>query len=455
MMLDRMEGNAELKTSVHQMLASRRLTHSVLLVGEEGLGAGFAARCIAADYLYPAGGAPAEALLRGECCRAVGKAGKRDSGQIETGIVREAISVEGMGAGGRYLVSQVTAMRSEIFNTSLSAEGRAVLLYHVERMNEESANALLKVMEEPPEGVLFLLTADSLAGVLPTIRSRCVSFAIAPVSPAACARYCTAHGVDKKTAALYSELFDGHIGTVLTAARDKARTEQVDKAMELARAAQAGDSYTAAVLLAMLIGKWSGLAVDGYVGLVVALFILFSAYKAAKETLSPLLGQAPDPELVQEIRDIVMAHDTVQGVHDLVVHDYGPGRCMISLHAEVPAHGDIMEMHDVIDNIEKELAEKLHCQAVIHMDPIVTDDASVGVLRRQIAEVVKQVDPRMTIHDFRMVQGTTHTNLIFDAVLPFSSGKTPEQAAEEIRQRVRQLNGTYFAVVTVEHSYTD
>ena len=254
MMLDRMEGNAELKTSVHQMLASRRLTHSVLLVGEEGLGAGFAARCIAADYLYPAGGAPAEALLRGECCRAVGKAGKRDSGQIETGIVREAISVEGMGAGGRYLVSQVTAMRSEIFNTSLSAEGRAVLLYHVERMNEESANALLKVMEEPPEGVLFLLTADSLAGVLPTIRSRCVSFAIAPVSPADCARYCTAHGVDKKTAALYSELFDGHIGTVLTAARDKARTEQVDKAMELARAGQppcpgtgpAGPAYPAA-----------------------------------------------------------------------------------------------------------------------------------------------------------------------------------------------------------------
>ena len=180
----------------------------------------------------------------------MGKAGKRDSGQIETGIVREAISVEGMGAGGRYLVSQVTAMRSEIFNTSLSAEGRAVLLYHVERMNEESANALLKVMEEPPEGVLFLLTADSLAGVLPTIRSRCVSFAIAPVSPADCARYCTAHGVDKKTAALYSELFDGHIGTVLAAARDEARMAQVEKAMEFARDAAARDSYAAAVLLA-------------------------------------------------------------------------------------------------------------------------------------------------------------------------------------------------------------
>ena len=204
MMLDRMEGNAELKTSVQLMLASRRLTHSVLLVGEEGLGAGFAARCIAADYLYPAGGAPAEALLRGECCRAVAKAGKRDSGQVETGIVREAISVTGMGSGGKYLVGQVTAMRSEIFNTSLSAEGRAVLLYHVEKMNEESANALLKVMEEPPEGVLFLLTADSLASVLPTIRSRCVSFAVAPVPPEQCARYCAAQGVDKKTAALYA-----------------------------------------------------------------------------------------------------------------------------------------------------------------------------------------------------------------------------------------------------------
>ena len=249
-MLERIAGNEELKSSIRRMLEGRRLTHSVLLVGEAGLGAGFAARCVAADYLYPQGGAPAEALLRGECCRAVAKAGKRDSGQIETGIVREAISVTGMGSGGRYLVGQVTAMRSEIFNTSLSAEGRAVLLYHVERMNEESANALLKVMEEPPEGVLFLLTADSLAGVLPTIRSRCISFAVAPVSPEACARYCTAQGVGAKDAALYSALFDGHIGTVLAAARDEARREQVDRALALAKAAAARDSYAAAVLLA-------------------------------------------------------------------------------------------------------------------------------------------------------------------------------------------------------------
>ena len=221
MMIDRLAGNAALKDSVRLMLGSRRLTHSVLLVGETGLGAGYAARCVAADYLYPAGGAPAEALLRGECCvRGQSRRPRQRPHRDRRGTGGHLRHRHG--SGGRYLVSQVKAMRTEIFNTSLSAEGRAVLLYHVERMNEESANALLKVMEEPPEGVLFLLTADSLAGVLPTIRSRCISFAVAPVSPEECARWCIGQGVDKKQARLYSELFDGHIGTVLAAARDDA-----------------------------------------------------------------------------------------------------------------------------------------------------------------------------------------------------------------------------------------
>lgn len=212
---------------------------------------------------------------------------------------------------------------------------------------------------------------------------------------------------------------------------------------------------TFAVLLATLIGKWTGLAVDGYVGLLVALFILFSAYKAAKETLSPLLGQAPDPELVQRIRDIVAEHDTVVGIHDLVVHDYGPGRQMVSLHAEVPASGDILELHDVIDNIERELHEKLHVQAVIHMDPIVTDDTEVDALRRQVAELARQVEPRMTVHDLRVVRGTTHTNLVFDAVLPLDAAITPAEAARRIREKVSELDGDYYVVVTVEHSFTE
>ena len=212
---------------------------------------------------------------------------------------------------------------------------------------------------------------------------------------------------------------------------------------------------TSAVLLAMLIGRWTGLAVDGYVGMVVALFILFSAYKAAKETLSPLLGQAPDPELVQHIRDIVEEHDTVVGIHDLVVHDYGPGRQMVSLHAEVPASGDILQLHDVIDNIERELHEKLHVQAVIHMDPIVTDDETVDALRRQVAELVRQVEPRMTVHDLRVIRGTTHTNLVFDAVLPLDAAITPAEAGRRIREEVAELDGDYYAVVTVEHSFTE
>ena len=328
MMLDRMEGNAELKSSVQLMLAARRLTHSVLLVGEEGLGAGFAARCIAADYLYPAGGAPAEALLRGECCRAVGKPGDRDSGHVETGIVREAISVSGMGAGGKYLVSQVKAMRSEIFNTSLSAEGRAVLLYHVEKMNEESANALLKVMEEPPEGVLFLLTADSLAGVLPTIRSRCVSFAVAPVSPEQCAHYCAAQGVDKKTAALYSELFDGHIGTVLAAAQDEARTAQVEKALQLAKAAADRDSYAAACLLAAYEKDKAGAA---------AIHAHDVAVDGDNKHLHELLAEidACDARIKELQAARVIALDIIPGAVPMEAYAF-PKRCLLLFGAEGP-----------------------------------------------------------------------------------------------------------------------
>ena len=185
-----------------------------------------------------------------------------------------------------------------------------------------------------------------------------------------------------------------------------------------------------------------------------ALLILWAGVQAARDTLSPLLGQPPSEEFVQEIRDIVMANKAVCGIHDLVVHDYGPGRVMISLHAEVPAHGDILALHDEIDNIEQRLRRELGCAASIHMDPIVTD-GSVTALKEQVAALVKQVDPGLTIHDFRVVRGTTHDNLIFDAVLPFSSSKTPVQAAQEIRALVRPLDCKKYTVVTAEHIYTD
>ena len=232
------------------------------------------------------------------------------------------------------------------------------------------------------------------------------------------------------------------------------------KIRSAAMSATAADSLsdtvaTAAVLAAMLIGRLTNVQLDGWVGLLVALFILWSAVQAARDTVSPLLGQSPDPMLVKEIEALVMAHDTVVGVHDLVVHDYGPGRRIISLHAEVPADGQVLALHDVIDNIEAELSRKLHCEAVIHMDPVVVGDPQVNALHEKVAELVRTIDPRITIHDFRIVPGTTHTNLIFDAVIPFDERLTRPQVAAQICQLVQELDGHYRAVVKIENSYVN
>jgi len=210
---------------------------------------------------------------------------------------------------------------------------------------------------------------------------------------------------------------------------------------------------TAVVLAATLVGQYTTLQIDGWCGILVALLIFWSGIKAGKETLDPLLGTPPAPEYVEQIRELVMAHDTVIGIHDLVVHDYGPGRCMISLHAEVSSAGDVLEIHDVIDNIEKELQEILGCEAVIHMDPVVTDDGITGETREKVVALVHCIDDAISIHDFRMVAGPTHTNVIFDAVVPFNFRLKDEEVRRKIETAVRTLDGNYHAVVNVEHSY--
>ena len=210
---------------------------------------------------------------------------------------------------------------------------------------------------------------------------------------------------------------------------------------------------TTAVLMATLVGQFTGLNIDGWVGLLVALFILFSAYKAAKETLSPLLGQTPDPEFVDRIEQIVLSYPEVLNIHDLIVHDYGPGRMMISLHAEVSADGDLLQLHDVIDNAEHRLKKELGCMAVIHMDPIITNDAHTDALRMAVAEKVKSIDPRLTIHDFRTVPGSTHTNLIFDVVVPYDVKLTADEVRRRIGALVKELDENYFAVVQIDNSY--
>lgn len=211
---------------------------------------------------------------------------------------------------------------------------------------------------------------------------------------------------------------------------------------------------TTAVLLATLVGHFTELRIDGWCGILVALFILWSGINSVRDTLDPLLGQPPSAEFVSSIRQIVLEHDEVLGIHDLIVHDYGPGRMMISLHAEVPANENVLELHDEIDNIEAELRHKLGCETVIHMDPIVVDDGVTEETRKKVATLVDCIDERISIHDFRMVAGTTHTNLIFDAVVPYQFRLTDEQVGEKIKAAVRTLDGNYFAVIKVERSYT-
>lgn len=231
-----------------------------------------------------------------------------------------------------------------------------------------------------------------------------------------------------------------------------------DKINSAAMRATAADSLsdcisTTAVLVATLISHFFQWNIDGWVGLAVACFILYAGYNAAKETIDPLLGQAPDPELVMDIEKTVLEYHPIQSIHDMVVHDYGPGRMMISLHAEVPADGDLLTMHDTIDLAEQALRDKFGCDAVIHMDPIVTDDEHVLHMRSKMAQLVKVIDERITVHDFRMVTGPTHTNLIFDVACPFDLKLADGDVKHQVEAIVDLLDGNYKAVVMVDRIY--
>ena len=207
------------------------------------------------------------------------------------------------------------------------------------------------------------------------------------------------------------------------------------------------------VLVSMIVIRVSGLNIDGYVGVLVSLFIFYAGYNAAKDTIDPLLGKNPEPEFVEAVKNIVMSHENVVGIHDMVVHDYGPGRVMVSLHAEVPGDGDIFELHDAIDHIERELTEELGCSAVIHMDPIETNNEIVNALREKVNEGVVLLIEGASIHDFRMVQGPTHTNLIFDVVVPYGVKESDEQLKEKLSKMVQIIDETYFTVINIDRLY--
>lgn len=210
---------------------------------------------------------------------------------------------------------------------------------------------------------------------------------------------------------------------------------------------------TTVVLLAMLFLAVTRINIDGYCGILVAVFILAAGIGAAKETVSPLLGQAPDPEFVKEIKELVMQHEEVLGIHDMAVHDYGPGRVMVSLHAEVSGDGNIYELHDLIDRIERELKEKLHCETVIHMDPIDVGNEKTVEMKEEMVKLVKAIDERLTIHDFRMVTGTTHHNMIFDVVIPADFKLSQEELKDIIQKKVWEKWPDYYVVIDVDTAY--
>ena len=211
---------------------------------------------------------------------------------------------------------------------------------------------------------------------------------------------------------------------------------------------------TTLVLIATLISKYTGLLLDGWFGILVGLFILYTGGSTLKETIDLLLGQPPKQEFIDEVKEIVLGHSMVHGVHDLIVHDYGPGRVMISLHAEVDVNGDLQDIHEQIDHIEHELQEKLHCSATIHMDPIVTDDKEVLAMKAKVEEMVHFLDESFSMHDFRMVRGSTRTNLIFDVEVPRKTSYTDNEIVNWLKERIHELPGSkYFAVIQIDHEY--
>ena len=210
---------------------------------------------------------------------------------------------------------------------------------------------------------------------------------------------------------------------------------------------------TSAVLAGIAVTHFTGFDADGYLGAVVALFILWTGFSSAKSMVDLLLGKPPERALIAEIEQTVLAHKEIIGVHDVVVHNYGAGRSMVSLHAEVPSDENVLELHDCIDLIEMELRQKFRCEAVIHMDPIETDNELVSEMRNRIAEIVRGIGEELSMHDFRMVAGKSHTNLIFDVLVPYKFPVPDREIIREIRRRVQELSKKYYVVVRIDRPY--
>lgn len=210
---------------------------------------------------------------------------------------------------------------------------------------------------------------------------------------------------------------------------------------------------TSFVFASMGVMAVTGINIDGYCGVLVSLFILWAGYQTAKETVSPLLGGKPRPELIEKIYATVLRHNIVQGIHDVIVHDYGPGRMMISLHVEVPGDEDVFKLHDMVEHIEEDLDRELDCESVIHMDPVEVKDEVVLAMKRDISEIVMRVNHDLTIHDFRVVVGDMRTNLVFDVAVSPEFVMTEEEIRAAVISRISEVYPDYHVVIKVETAY--
>lgn len=210
---------------------------------------------------------------------------------------------------------------------------------------------------------------------------------------------------------------------------------------------------TSVVLLSAIVAKIFGITIDGYASILVSIFILFTGFKALKETIDLLLGMKPDGEFVEELEKFSKNYDIISGIHDVMVHDYGPGRKIVSFHAEVPANCDICKAHDIIDQMEQDIYEKFNCITTIHMDPIVTDDEEINEMRKRTEEIVKEINPKFSIHDFRMTDGGDRINLIFDVVVPLEENINYDETRILIQNKIHNENEKYYAVPKIENSY--
>lgn len=212
---------------------------------------------------------------------------------------------------------------------------------------------------------------------------------------------------------------------------------------------------TSAVLLSLIIGHFFELQIDGYMGVLVALFIIWSGLGLVRETVSPLLGEAPDPEMVREIEEIANEHEGVLGIHDLAVHNYGPGKVFASLHVEVDAAVDVMVSHDMIDNIEHEVAQKLNINCTVHMDPIDLTDPNREPLKHLLMEKIGAIDGLQNFHDLRLVPGPTHTNVVFDVTVTPGCKLSEDEIAKIFEAAVKEYNESFCTVVEFDRAYVD